>query len=317
MASEVAGATRAPDVSVIIVTYNAPEYVERCLASLAVHASDAAVEVIAVDNASQPSLVPLLRAHLPEASVVGLDENVGFGRACNLAVERAGGRYVLLLNPDAELLPGAIDALVRCADREPRAGVLGGRMQTPEGLLDPKSCWGAPTMWSLTCFATGLSTAFAGSAILDPESLGPWQRDTERDVDIVTGALFLVPTRVWRELGGFDPDYFMYAEDADLSLRARMSGRRVWITPDAVAIHALGASSESGDRTVMLMRGKATYVRKHFPGLKGRVARALLLAGVGLRAAAFRARRVRANGWVAAWARRGEWTAGYPECETR
>ncbi|QTE29654.1 glycosyltransferase family 2 protein [Pengzhenrongella sicca] len=316
---EVSPATRTDDgppaeidVSIIIVTYNAGDYVRACLQTLlGVGRPAARFEVIVVDNASTPPLAPLLREYLDESSIVALEENIGFGRACNLGAERARGRHVLLLNPDAEVRGGTIDALIRAADAEPRAGVLGGRTVTRTGEVDPHSCWGAPTLWSSFCFATALSTVFARSALFDPESLGKWARDSVRDVDVVTGSLLLVPMPVWREVGGFDPAYFMYAEDADLCRRIRRTGRRVWITPDAVALHSGGASSSSGDKTVMLMKGRVTYARKHFGRVQGPVIRALLLAGVALRGQGFRLLGRRDVGWVAAWARRDEWRHGY------
>ena len=310
------GPSQAPqgtvDVSIVVVTYNAGEYVRKCLESLQGDGRPTVShEVIVLDNASSPSLVPLLREYLPEQSVVALPQNVGFGRACNAGAERATGRYVLLVNPDAEVRPGTVDALVRAADAEPRPGVVGGRTVTETGDVDPKSCWGAPSVWSTFCFATGLSTAFRGTRLFDPESLGRWQRDSVRDVDIVTGSLFLVPAEVWREVGGFDSDYFMYGEDADLCRRIRDTGRRVFITPEAVAIHANGASSTTGNKTVLLMKGKVTYVRKHFGAGTREVCRRLLLVGVGWRATAYRLAGRRESGWVHAWARRREWQQGY------
>ncbi|MDT0166887.1 glycosyltransferase family 2 protein [Actinotalea sp. AC32] len=301
------------DVSVVLVTYNAGEYVRECLETLLADGGPRVRhEVIALDNASDPPLAPLLREYLDEDHVVTLPENVGFGRACNEGVRRARGRHVLLLNPDAEVRPGTVEALVRAADAEPRAGIVGGRLVTRDGGTDPQSCWGAPTLWSTVCFATGLSTVFARSRLFDPESLGRWQRDSVRDVDIVTGCLFLMPRALWDEVGGFDPDYFMYGEDADLSRRVRDRGRRVWITPDAVALHEGGASSSSSARkAVMLMQGKVTYVRKHAAPPLAWALRTLLLTGVGLRAGLARVLR-RETGWSHAWRLRSQWRDGYP-----
>lgn len=306
-------ADRTVDVSVVVVTYNAGDLVRACLESIDAGAGpDVTYEVIALDNASSPSLGPLLREYLDDDHVVELAENVGFGRACNEGARRARGRYVLLLNPDAEVRPGAIAALVRAADAEPRTGVVGGRTLTPSGELDPRSCWGAPTLWSTVCFALGLSAVFAGSRLFDPESLGRWERDSERDVDIVTGCLLLAPRDLWLEVGGFDPDYFMYGEDADLCRRVRERGRRVWITPDAVALHAVGASSTSATKSVMLLRGRMTYLRKHARPPLGPVMRGLVLGGVALRATGFRLLGRRQVGWVHAWAQRDQWRDGYP-----
>jgi GT2 family glycosyltransferase len=303
--------------SIIIVTYNAPDKVRECLEALTGdRAPQVPHEVLALDNASTPSLVPLLQEYLPADSVVDVGENIGFGRSCNLGASRARGRYVVLVNPDAVVAPGAIDALVRAADAEPRCGVVGGRTVDPEGRTDPKSCWAAPSVWSYLCFATGLSTVFAGNRRLDPEALGDWGRDTVRDVPVITGCLMLVPRDLWNSLGGFDPDYFMYGEDADLCLRVLQAGRRVWFEPSSVAMHVWGSSSaSSGAKTTLLLAGRMTYVLKNFPGWRRPVARRLLVGGVGLRAALARALRRPQNGWVVAWSRRAEWIDGFPTIE--
>src|SRR5204862_7187826 len=113
------------------------------------------------------------------------------------------------------------------------------------GAVDPKSCWGAPTLWSLVCFASGLSTLFPRTRLFDPESLGRWPRDTEQEVDIVTGCLLLTRRNVWDELGGFDERFWVYGEDADFCLRAAGRGWRPAITPRATVVHVVGASSAS------------------------------------------------------------------------
>lgn len=309
--------TRAPEVTVVVVTHNGPEWVDRCLQALLVDARPAvSTEVVVVDNASEaPTRDALARwaAREPGRLRVELsDENIGFARGCNLGAALGTGRRVLLLNPDAVVQPGTVDALVAALDSDPGAGIMGGRTVRPDGALDPSSCWGAPSLWSWTCFATGLSTAFRGSRVLDPESLGRWQRDTRRRVPVVTGCLLMTTRETWERLGGLDTDYFMYGEDADLSLRAAELGLRPAITPDAVAVHAVGASSSRKAHKVrLLMTGKATLARKRWPGWKARVGVALLLAGTALRAAGERVRRsadpvwgplVTDRSWTAGWA---------------
>lgn len=310
--------TAAPVVSVLVVAYNAGEFVRRCLESLAGPGRPTVpYEVLVLDNASDPPLAPLLHEHLPPEQVLTLPENVGFARGCNLLAERARGRHLLLLNPDAEVRAGTVDALVSAVEHEPRAGVVGGRTVEPDGAVDPTSCWGAPSLWSLLCFATGLSAAFSRNPVLDPESLGRWPRDTVRDVGVVTGCLLLAPAELWREVGGFDPDFFMYGEDADLCRRVRDSGRRVWITPRAVAVHAGGASSTSADKMVMLMKGRVTYLRKGFGSRSRPVALALLRAGAAVRAGGYRLAGRAGNPWVAGWSRRQEWWHGYGPAPVR
>ncbi|GAB7190128.1 hypothetical protein NUM3379_08340 [Kineococcus sp. NUM-3379] len=309
------------DLSVIVVTYNAPEWVERCLTALTgPGAPRCSAEVVVVDNASaEPTRQVLarwsdrgdtpVRVHLSE-------ENIGFGRACNLGVRLSSGEHVVLLNPDAEVLPGSLDALLAFHREDPRRGLVGGRTLNPDGTADSRSCWGEPTLWSWFCSATGLSAVFRRSTLFDPESLGSWQRDSVREVDVVTGCLLLTSRRTWDELGGFDPDYFMYSEDADLSRRARDLGYHPAITPEAAIIHEWGASSTRLGRQRLILRGKATYARKRWAGARGRLGVVLLQCGVGVRAAA---EAVRSRGgepvWRELWVQRRDWSAGWPPAQ--
>src|SRR5262249_24325724 len=151
------------------------------------------------------------------------------------------------------------------ARKHPEHGIYGGRTLNPDGSTNPGSCWGRSTLWSLFCFASMLSTAFKRSRTFDPETLGQRERDSVREVDIVTGCFLLVPKGTWNALGGFDPRFFMYGEDADLALRAAEAGLRPIVTPDSVITHEVGASSKvRSDKLILLFQSKATLVRKHW-----------------------------------------------------
>jgi GT2 family glycosyltransferase len=168
-----------------------------------------------------------------------------------------------------------------------------------------------------------LSTAFRGHRLFDPEAMGGWDRDSAREVGVVTGCLVMVHRDVWQALGGFEPRFFMSGEDTDLSLRAREAGYRPMITPDAEVVHTIGASSSvPTNRMVMIMRGKVTVFQLHWGPTGARVGRALLLAGVALRAvlgvakqALGRSRTRDQDAWVGSWLRRREWLDGYPPYE--
>ena len=135
-------------------------------------------------------------------------------------------------------------------------------------------------------FATMLSTAFKRSPVFDPESLGRWQRDTVREVPIITGCLLLVRLADWERLGGMDEDYFLYGEDAEFSMRAGRAGLRRVVVPDAVIVHEVGGSSDAGgEKGCMVMAGKVTHLRKTWTPLRAAVGVRLLLAGVAVRAA--------------------------------
>jgi GT2 family glycosyltransferase len=305
------------------VGYRTRAELGRCLPSLFESSSGVDLEVVLVDNASDDGTVEYVTSTFPQVKVVPLAENVGFARAVNLAASLAAGEYLLLLNPDTEVRPGAVAALVAFAREHPGAGLVGGRTLTDEGGTEPSCCWGRPTLWSTFCFATGLTTAFSGHPRLDPEALGGWDRDTVREVGVVTGCLLLVSATVWSELGGFDARFFMYGEDTDLSLRAWEAGYQPAITPAAEVVHTIGASSSvPTNRRVMIMNGKVTVFRLHWPAMQARLGVAMLAAGVGLRAGLGTvARRVRGRispdqeSWIGAWKRRREWLAGYPPYE--
>jgi GT2 family glycosyltransferase len=156
-----------------------------------------------------------------------------------------------------------------------------------------------------------MSTVFRRSRLFNPESLGGWPRDSARQVDIVTGCLCLAALSVWEQLGGFDETFFMYGEDADLAARARKLGYRPAITPDAVIVHHVGASSLSVEKREMTLRCRVALARKHWSPKRAGAAVVLLQAGTGLRALGASIARTQESTWPAVWRRRRDWRGGY------
>ncbi|WP_165900660.1 WecB/TagA/CpsF family glycosyltransferase [Microbispora triticiradicis] len=335
-ASAAAPRPARPDlgVSVIVVTYRSAGYVTGCLKAVdraLEHARGEGItgELVVVDNASGDDTVDVVRGAAPGARIVAREENDGFAGGCHAGARIARGGHLLFVNPDAELEPGAVTALLDAARRHPHAGIIGGRCVTESGESDPRSWWGRPTLWSALCFGLGLSTAFPGHRLLDPETPRPWAAPApggapeESRVPIVTGAMMLVDRHAWDELGGFDRAFFMYGEDADLCLRAARMGYRPMVTSTAAFVHPGGLSSSSLRKQVMLHTGKVTLIRRHFtPGTRW-AAVLLLKSGVLLRAVLSRwmsppdATRQgrptsRRDDWRALWAARAQWTRGWP-----
>nr|WP_162245556.1 glycosyltransferase family 2 protein [Modestobacter sp. Leaf380] len=294
----------------LVVGFGSPVWLTRCLEAL-VDAVDDSTEIILVDNGSEPPLTPVLERFSHRVTALRSEVNLGFGRACNAARAWANGDRILLLNPDAILREGALEALVAHLDADPTRGIVTGRLERPDGSLDPYSCLGAPTVWGEFCFATGLSTLMARSSVTNPEALGGWRRDSERDVGVVTGCVLLTSSELWDELGGFDPRYFMYGEDVDLSARASALGRRLSFVPTVVATHAGGASSTSGAKVVMVLRGKATLARRSPSAVRRAWSTSALRAGVLLRGALEQRRPAHERVWRAAWRARADWTDGW------
>jgi glycosyltransferase involved in cell wall biosynthesis len=284
--------TAAPHLSILVVGYNAADWLDRCLTSVFGPGSPSRTfEVVLVDNASTPPLAGVLDQDDERLRIVTLEQNVGFGAGVNLAASLSSGDNLLLLNPDTEVLPGSIDALCDFLEEDPSRGLVGGRTVGPDGALDARSSWAAPTLWSQFCFATGLTTALPRSPRFNPEPMPGWARDTERDVDVVTGCLLLVGRELWQDLGGFDTTFFMYGEDV---------------------VHAGGASSTTAAKTEMVLRGKATLYRKHGTRWTRQLSQILLKGGVGLRALLEGRRGPQHDRvWRSAWRARRDWGRGW------
>jgi N-acetylglucosaminyl-diphospho-decaprenol L-rhamnosyltransferase len=300
-----------PLVSVIVVSYRTRDLTLRCLTELRKACTSVPYETIVVDNASGDGSAEAVAAAFPTAEVVRLEQNVGFGRAVNEGAARAKGRWLLLVNPDTVPRTDVIGALVAAAYRDPAAGIYTGRTLREDGTDDGRSCFGLPTLWSLSCFATGLSTVFRRSRLWNPEELPTLDRSSPATVPAVSGCLVLLDRELFAGLGGFTPDYFMYSEDIDLSARAWEQGARPAYVPAAQVVHLGGASSTSVSKRVMVLRGKCTYLRLRWSPRRAAVGRAMLATGIALRAAGSRLTG-RARYWREVWAQRRTWLAGWP-----
>ena len=230
------------DVSVVIVSYESRPLLERCLAALAADAGrTASTEVIVVDQDSQDGTAAWLAAERPEVRLVALPENVGFGAGNNRGAEVATGRWLLLLNSDAFVRPGAIDELVRFAEARPSAGVVGPRLLWPDGRLQ-RSCRRFPTVSRLATEYLYLRKLAPRSRALNGFYCGDFDHATARRVDWLTGACLLVRRDLFEQLGGFDEAFFLYSEEVDLLYRAAQLGAETWFDPAAEVVHVWGGT---------------------------------------------------------------------------
>ena len=278
----------APAVDVIVVNWNTREMTLACLRSLFVQTPDLAFRTIVVDNGSHDGSAAAIAAEFPQATLLAEPVNHGFAGANNLAATDATSPYLLLLNSDTVVLDRAVERLVAFAQRHPAAGIWGGRTVFADGSLNIGSAWGRFSLWAAFCFAGALRTVFPRVNKFDPEALAGWRRDTEREVDIVSGCFFLIERALWERLGGFDPAFFMYGEEADLCHRARALGARPRTTPEATIVHYGGASATSNHAaTVSVLRAKIMLARRTMSPAAAWLAARLLVVGVGLRRVAY------------------------------
>lgn len=302
------------DVAIIIVTYNSEAHIRECLESVFGQRQNVSQQVIVVDNESRDGTVELIRNEFPEVQLILPGENLGFAKGVNLGAGHADADFVLLLNPDTVILDHAVDVIVDFARANPCYGLYGGRTLKPDGTLEPSSCWGVPTLWSMALFAVGITTLASKNRWLDPESLGSWQRDSVREVGVITGCFLLAPLDLWNMLEGLDERYFMYGEDVDFAMRAKAAGCRPVICPDAKLVHEVGQSSETPLHKILLLyRGKASLVRSHWKGPAQSIGLFLLAAGTALRAtaASLKFKSSFDSRWKTLWQKRHEWLPGY------
>ena len=312
--------TPIPELSIIVISYNTREMTLACLASV-YEQTRTPFEIIVIDNASSDGSPEAIAADFPQARLVAETVNHGFAPAHEIAVPMARAPWLLLLNPDTVVLDGALDKLLAFAQRMPEAGIWGGRTVYADGRLNPYSCWGRMTLWSTFCRTTGLSRLLRRSEFFNSEVIGDWQRDSVREVDIVTGCLFLIRRETWDTLGGFERAFTMYGEEVDLCLRARAIGFRPHITPEATIVH-YGAASDTvrPDKMVRLMRAKVELIKRHFPRTTRWFGYHLFRLWPLSRALAFGlasvlpghgGKRTRAHEWLEVWKRRIEWESGF------
>ncbi|MCY1138198.1 glycosyltransferase family 2 protein [Actinoplanes sp. Pm04-4] len=305
-----------PDVSVVIVSYNTRELTLDGLKKLFDSRTGAVdFDVTVVDNASTDGSADAIAEAFPEANLLRLNENVGWGRGINRGVMASTGRYVLFLNPDAAPVGHPVDELFRFAEQHPRNGIYTGRTLHADGTDDMYCCWDLPSLRSYVGFATGLGSVIGW---FNPERLPAYDRQSVREVPAVSGCCMLVERDLFERLGGFDPVFFLYSDDIDLCTRAAALGARPVVVPSAAVTHIGGASSSSEGQRVRILRGKATYVRRHWSPAKARAGVGLLTAGVGLRAAASAVlgrERSRGADWTVIWRERRTWRAGWPEVD--
>ena len=257
------------DLTAILVSYNTRDLTLRALAAL--HAELEAApgltwEVHVVDNASADGSADAVRTTCPWATVHDAGGNLGFGRANNVALRQARGRWLLLLNTDAFLQPGALASLLAAGRDRADVGVIAPRLLNEDGSLQ-RSCWRFPSplrSW-LDALAVPSWPGLRRRAWVD--DYRGWPHDAERAVDFAIGACLLVRRAAVEEVGLFDEAIFLYGEETDWLRRLAAAGWRVWFTPAAEVVHlggASGASPASGAVRGWFFDGQDYVMRKHF-----------------------------------------------------
>ena len=232
-------------ISVIIVNYNTEELLAECISSL--QSQQLYIyEIIVVDNASVDRSVAMVRERFPFVHLVALSENIGFGRANNLAFEKCSGKLLFLLNPDTRVLPGCLGAIQHYMMEHPEVGMAG------TAICDEKQV-----------LQTTVHNEYPGS-----HYGGKLFSDLPGDVAWLLGASLVLRREVLEQIQGFDSDFFLYGEDIDLGLRIRKASWPLGYIPEARIIHLEGQSERTTPQEALFekkMRAELLFYHKHYP----------------------------------------------------
>lgn len=182
--------TSAPEVSIILVSYNTSSYIRRALESLFRETQLTSIEVIVVDNASSDDSVSMIRQFFPQVTLIESGANLGFAGGVQVGAKQATGRYLLLLNPDTVIINAAVDRLLHFARLHPNNGIWSGVTLNNNMSLNTQHAWSKPTLHDLFYSAVGLSKLFSKTCWFNNANYGCWDRETVKAVDIVSGCFF-------------------------------------------------------------------------------------------------------------------------------
>ena len=246
-------------LSVVIVSYNVRLFLTACLDSVSQALGGIEGEVFVVDNNSTDDSVDVVRRDYPWVHLINNKENLGFSKANNIALRRAVGEYVLLLNPDTEVAVETLRGAVCFMDETPEAGAVGVRMHNADGTLAPESRRAIPTPWIAALKMLGLTKKYYMSHL-------SWHEPGR--IEVVSGAFMMLRRKAIDEVGLLDEDFFMYGEDIDLSYRLIKGGWQNWYVPYDI-VHYKGQSTEKSDfRYVhVFYQAMLIFFRKHYSHL--------------------------------------------------
>lgn len=271
------------DVSVVIVNWNTRELLRGCLRSVYAETREISIEVLVVDNASADGSADMVRSEFSDAHLIANGKNRGFARANNQALQRATGRYVLLLNSDTLVLDGAIDKCVRYADANPGIGALGCRVEFGDGRFQG-SYFRFLDLWSLVAQALFIDDALPRNR---SSRQGYWGHvfHSPRDVDVIAGCYLLVRREVLESVGLLDEAFFLYGEEAEWCWRIRRAGWRIQYYPGARIIHFWGGSAgQIVDRAAIAKRsGALLFLEKTRGSIYAWLGNLVMTIGAGLR----------------------------------
>ncbi|MEM9547120.1 MAG: glycosyltransferase [Bacteroidota bacterium] len=275
------------DISIIIVNYNVRHFLKRCIESI-YHSKidDLNVEVFVVDNASIDGSNEMIRTHFENVHLIANEKNVGFAVANNQAIRKAGGKHILILNPDTVLQEDTLEVCYSHMEENPKVGALGVKMIDGAGAFLPESKRDLPTVWNSIAKLSGLAALFPTTKLFNGYALGHLDENKNHSIQVLCGAFMYVRKSVIDEVGMFDERFFMYGEDIDWSRRIIEGGNEIHYLAETTIIHYKGESTKKASLSYVktFYNAMGLYVEKHYAGSRGKWFARFLKLGISLRA---------------------------------
>lgn len=274
------------ELSIIIVNYNTKELLKQTIQSVINTISNAAYEIIIIDNASNDSSCEMIKTEFNDNVIlIENKENEGYAKANNKGIKLAQGRYMLLLNSDTVVLEGCIIECIEYMDNHKEIGALGCKVELPNGKLDKACKRGFPTPNASLYYMLKLDKLYPKSQKFGSYNLTYIGEDEVSEVDSLVGAFMMVRSDVIKEIGLLDENFFMYGEDIDWCYRIKEAGWKVVYYPLAKIIHYKGASSKK--RRFMTIyefhRAMFLFYNKHYIKKYNPIITLLVYLGISLK----------------------------------
>jgi GT2 family glycosyltransferase/lipopolysaccharide/colanic/teichoic acid biosynthesis glycosyltransferase len=253
------------DLSVIIVNYNVRDFLNNALVSISKALQGLDSEIFVVDNASDDGSGDFIRKHFPAVHLIENRRNIGFAAANNIALTKAAGKYIVLVNPDTLVQEDTFQTLLDAFKTFPDAGMIGCKILNPDGTLQLACRRSFPTPWVAFTKIIGLSTLFPNSHLFARYNLSYLDPEKSYEVDAVSGSFMMIRREVYEQIGGLDENFFMYGEDLDWCYRVQKAGWKVRYVPLTQIIHYKGESTRRSDidELKLFYSAMSLFVRKH------------------------------------------------------
>lgn len=255
------------DISIVIVSWNVKELLQKCLASIYKHQGKLKLEIIVIDNASDDGTADMVKVNYPQVDLVTNINNLGFAAANNIGILRSHGEFILFLNPDTEIIKNTLNQMVEFMKQNYQIGIAGCKHLNKDWTLQP-SVRRFPTYWSLFFIFTKLYKIFPNIPSVHHYLAKDLNYKIAQPVEQVAGSFLMIRYKTLEEIGPFDERFFLWFEEVDLCKRTHEGGWQVWYNPDAEIIHFGGQSFNqqmTWKNQKIFWKSAWHYLKKHKP----------------------------------------------------